>query len=180
MLGVADCSNGTILREPRVHSRAVFIHRRATHTRTCILEARLSLRQKWLIYLQAFTTSAATSSMSRALSFVNGLGMSRSESATSPLTETSKQPLRGFSSLILTCTPGMPAFTRASSFVALVLNAPQDLQASILTTVSFEVGAFFVAFALVSLAAEASALRFGAMCDIDLRSLWRRESSRNK
>ena len=51
--------------------------------------------------------------------------------AASPFTRTSKQPLRGFSSLILMGTPGAPAFSRASSLVARVLNAPQDLQASI-------------------------------------------------
>lgn len=51
-----------------------------------------------------------------------------------PLTETSKQPVRGFSSLIFTVAPGKPAFTRASSLEALVLNAPQLLHASILTT----------------------------------------------
>ena len=78
----------------------------------------------------------------------------------SPFTVTSKQPLRGFSSLTTTFADE-PAFTSASSFVARVLNAPHDLHASILTMASFV--AFFVAFALVSLAAEASALRFGAM-----------------
>ena len=35
-----------------------------------------------------------------------------------------------------TLAPGKPALTSASSLVALVLNAPQDLQASILTKAS--------------------------------------------
>ena len=81
-------------------------------------------------------TSAATSSMSSALSLPNGRGMSSNERAVSPFTVTSKQPLRGFSSLTTTLAPGKPALTSASSLVALVLNAPQDLQASILTKAS--------------------------------------------
>lgn len=56
------------------------------------------------------------------------------ERATSPLTITSKQPFRGFSSFTTTFAPGKPAFTSASNLVARVLNAPQDLHASILTT----------------------------------------------
>ena len=74
--------------------------------------------------------------MSSALSLPNGRGMSSSERAVSPFTVTSKQPLRGFSSLTTTLAPGKPALTSASSLVALVLNAPQDLQASILTKAS--------------------------------------------
>ena len=50
----------------------------------------------------------------------------------SPFTVTSKQPLRGFSSLTTTFADE-PAFTSASSLVARVLNAPHDLHASILT-----------------------------------------------
>jgi len=79
-------------------------------------------------------TLFATSSITSALSLVNGRGMSVSERMVAPLTETSKQPVRGFSSLIFTVAPGKPAFTRASSLEALVLNAPQLLHASILTT----------------------------------------------
>ena len=60
--------------------------------------------------------------------------MSSNESLVLPLTVTSKQPLRGFSSLMMTSAAGNPAAMRASSFVALVLKAPQDLHASILTT----------------------------------------------
>ena len=60
---------------------------------------------------------------------------------------TSKQPFLGFSSLTTTLAPGKPAFTRASSLVALVLNAPQDLQASILTSASPPLAAFFGAAA---------------------------------
>ena len=71
--------------------------------------------------------------MSSAFSLANGRGMSSSESVTSPLTETSKQPLRGFSSFTTILADGYPALTSASSFVARVLKAPQDLHASILT-----------------------------------------------
>ena len=46
-------------------------------------------------------------------------------------TLTSKQPLRGFSALIVTLPPA--ALTAASIFAARVLNAPHDLHASILT-----------------------------------------------
>ena len=67
--------------------------------------------------------------------------MSKSDSATLPFTLTSKHPLRGFSSLTTTLAAGKPAFTRASSFVALVLKAPQDLHASILTMALPEVDA---------------------------------------
>ncbi len=41
-----------------------------------------------------------------------------------PFTLTSKQPLRGFSALMLTVAPTPLALTSVSSFVALVLNAP--------------------------------------------------------
>lgn len=44
-------------------------------------------------------------------------------------TLTSKQPLRGFSALIVTLPPA--ALTAASIFAARVLNAPHDLHASI-------------------------------------------------
>ena len=71
--------------------------------------------------------------MSSALSFANGRGMSSSERLTSPFTFTSNAPLRGFSALMVIVAAGKAAFTRASSFVDLVLNAPQDLQASIST-----------------------------------------------
>ena len=46
-------------------------------------------------------------------------------------TLTSKQPLRGFSALIVTLPPA--AFTAASIFAARVLNAPHDLHASMVT-----------------------------------------------
>ena len=59
-----------------------------------------------------------------------------------PFTVTSKQPFRGFSLLMTILAAGNPALTRASSLVALVLNAPQLLQASILTVASPPAGAF--------------------------------------
>ena len=46
-------------------------------------------------------------------------------------TLTSKQPLRGFSALIVTLPPA--ALTAASIFAARVLNAPHDLHASMVT-----------------------------------------------
>lgn len=83
-------------------------------------------------HLHALSTSAATLSMSSALSFVNGRGMSSREITFLPLTTISKAPFRGFSALMLQeATP----LTAASIFVARVLNAFQDLQASMLTTV---------------------------------------------
>ena len=67
--------------------------------------------------------------MSSALSGPNGRGMSRSETMVLSPTLTSKQPLRGFSALIVTLPPA--ALTAASIFAARVLNAPHDLHASI-------------------------------------------------
>ena len=81
-------------------------------------------------YFIAARTSFATSSMSSAFSAGNGRFMSRSSSTVFPPTVTTKAPLRGFSLLTSTVTPGK-AF--ASRF-ALVLNAPQLLQASTSTT----------------------------------------------
>lgn len=63
------------------------------------------LYSKPVIYM-ALRTSLATSSMSSALSLVKGRGMSVSEITLSPFTRTSKQPFRGFSSLILICAAG--------------------------------------------------------------------------
>ena len=65
--------------------------------------------------------------MSSALSGPNGRGMSRSETMVLSPTLTSKQPLRGFSALIVTLPPA--ALTAASIFAARVLNAPHDLHA---------------------------------------------------
>ena len=67
--------------------------------------------------------------MSSAFNFVKGRGMSVSDRTVVPFAVISKQPLRGFSSLILTTAVGSSAFRSVSSFVARVLNAPQDLHA---------------------------------------------------
>eukprot|EP00324_Dicrateria_rotunda_P006349 CAMPEP_0206161546 /NCGR_PEP_ID=MMETSP1474-20131121/7749_1 /ASSEMBLY_ACC=CAM_ASM_001110 /TAXON_ID=97495 /ORGANISM="Imantonia sp., Strain RCC918" /LENGTH=92 /DNA_ID=CAMNT_0053563501 /DNA_START=257 /DNA_END=535 /DNA_ORIENTATION=- len=83
------------------------------------------------LYLIAFTTSAATDSMSSAFSLVNGRGMSVRDRTTAPLAVTSKQPLRGFSAFITTLAPGTAALMNFSRFTERVLKAPQDLHASI-------------------------------------------------
>lgn len=100
--------------------------------------------------------------MTSAFNLVKGRGMSRSDRTISPLTRTSKQPLRGFSGFIETSTPGLAAFISFSNYLFLddkvnirarflkirrrdykklafpdrVLNAPQLLQASITTPVA--------------------------------------------
>lgn len=66
-------------------------------------------------------------------STLKGLGMSVRLRTASSLTRTSKHPFRGFSGLILTSRPGFSALSSFSSFVARVLNAPQLLQASMIT-----------------------------------------------
>ena len=85
----------------------------------------IPLRVEDAFYIAA-RTSFATSSMSSALSAGKGRFMSSSSSTVLPPTVTTKAPLRGFSLLTSTVTPGR-AF--ASRF-ALVLNAPQLLQAN--------------------------------------------------
>ena len=69
---------------------------------------------------------------------MNGRGISVRLSTGSPLTRTSKQPFLGLSSLTLMDAEGIPALTRFSSFVALVLKAPQDLHASMAMRASFD------------------------------------------
>ena len=68
--------------------------------------------------------------MSSAFSAGNGRFMSRSSSTVFPPTVTTKAPLRGFSLLTSTVTPGRALASR----FARVLNAPQLLQASTSTT----------------------------------------------
>ena len=107
----------------------------------------------------------ATSSMSSAFSAGNGRFMSRSSSTVLPPTVTTKAPFLGFSLFTSTVTPGR-AF---ASLFALVLNAPQLLQASTDTTpppdalevalglaaVGFLAGALdFVFFAMAALAMD--------------------------
>ena len=81
-------------------------------------------------YFIAARTSFATSSMSSAFSAGNGRFMSSSSSTVLPPTVTTNAPLRGFSLLTSTVTPGKALASR----FARVLNAPQLLQASTSTT----------------------------------------------
>lgn len=105
-----------------------------------------------------------TASMSKALSLVNGRGMSVRLSTTAPSTRISKQPLRGFSALIEILAPGTAALTSASTLAARLLKAPQDLQASISTPAPDDDGgaAFGAAFVLAA-AGFFTMVFFGAM-----------------
>ena len=94
-------------------------------------------------YFIAARTSFATSSMSSALSAGNGRFMSSSSSTVLPPTVTTKAPLRGFSLLTSTVTPGSALASR----FARVLNAPQLLQASTSTTAPEEPALGFLALA---------------------------------
>ena len=115
-------------REPRVvalgaEASLVRFGLRASYpTRTLPRPGRMSPAQS------AAVTFLAKSSMSSALSGPNGRGMSRSETMVLSPTLTSKQPLRGFSALIVTLPPA--ALTAASIFAARVLNAPHERHAS--------------------------------------------------
>mmetsp|Transcript_5444 Transcript_5444/g.17272 ORF Transcript_5444/g.17272 Transcript_5444/m.17272 type:complete len:248 (-) Transcript_5444:21-764(-) len=111
---------------------------------------------------KTFSTSAATSSMSSAFSAGKGRFMSRSSTTFVSPTETTKAPLRGFSSLIFTSALPSKAF---KTLFARVLNAPQLLQASTTTTPPSDGGASAFVFAAFfgSLSFFAEALRFGAM-----------------
>lgn len=118
--------------------------------------------------------SSASASMSSALSFVKGLGMSSSSRKVFE-PRTTNAPLRGLSGLMLTLKPA--ALRRPSSLVARVLNAPQDLHASIKidllpapagaaegTAEASALGAALAFFAAPpSEALSAAALRLGAM-----------------
>ena len=71
--------------------------------------------------------------MSRAFNFVKGLGMSNSSNRVFPAGEViTKAPFRGFSGLISHFIPA--ALTAFSTAAARVLNAPHDLQCSIVST----------------------------------------------
>eukprot|EP00310_Coccolithus_braarudii_P022367 CAMPEP_0183332860 /NCGR_PEP_ID=MMETSP0164_2-20130417/1917_1 /TAXON_ID=221442 /ORGANISM="Coccolithus pelagicus ssp braarudi, Strain PLY182g" /LENGTH=120 /DNA_ID=CAMNT_0025501667 /DNA_START=395 /DNA_END=753 /DNA_ORIENTATION=+ len=120
--------------------------------------------------------------MSSAFSGLNGRGMSVRESTMVPLAVTSKQPLRGFSGLTDTVTLGTSFFTRASSFVALVLNAPHDLHASIsrnkpVSAAALPTTAGDACFFLLAVdASPAAALRFGGI--LFARMSWAIDTSR--
>ena len=110
-------------------------------------------------YFIAARTSLATSSMSSAFSAGNGRFMSSSSSTVLPPTETTKAPLRGFSLFTSTVTPGRALASR----FALVLNAPQLLQASTDTTPPLDDLEVALALAAVGFLAGALALVFFAM-----------------
>ena len=128
------------------------------------------MRVERRLYIAA-RTSFATSSMSSALRAGKGRFMSSSSSTVLPPTVTTKAPLRGFSLFTSTVTPGKALASR----FALVLNAPQLLQASTSTTappldaldvalglaaVGFLAGALdFVFFAMAALAMDLPRLR---------------------
>ena len=101
----------------------------------------------------------ATSSMSRAFRAGKGRFMSRSSSTVLPPTLTTKAPLRGFSLLTSTVTPGKALASR----FARVLNAPQLLQASTSTTEPEELALGFFALAADGFLAGALALVFFAI-----------------
>ena len=94
-------------------------------------------------YFIAARTSFATSSMSSAFSAGKGRFMSSSSRTVLPPTVTTKAPFRGFSLLTSTVTPGKAL----ASLFALVLNAPQLLQASTSTTAPEEPALGFLALA---------------------------------
>ena len=110
-------------------------------------------------YFIAARTSFATSSMSSAFSAGNGRFMSSSSSTVLPPTVTTKAPLRGFSLLTATVTPGKALASR----FALVLNAPQLLQASTSTTAPEEPALGFLALAADGFLAGAFDFVFLAM-----------------
>ena len=82
-----------------------------------------------IVYWQAFTIFALSAAMSSAFSLVKGLGISSNSRSTLPEGEvTTNAPLRGLSGFIWTFKPA--AFAAFSIAAARVLNAPQDLQCS--------------------------------------------------
>ena len=120
------------------------------------------------IQARALTTSLATSSISSAFSLVNGRGISSSDSTALSPTRTSKHPLRGFSGLTVIEAEGKSCLIKPSSLVARVLNACQDLQASMITSLLLAATAFFAG---ASAAAGAAAFRFfGAMSSRKFRT----------
>ena len=110
-------------------------------------------------YFIAARTSLATSSMSSAFSAGKGRFMSSSSSTVLPPTVTTKAPLRGFSLLTSTVTPGKALASR----FARVLNAPQLLQASTDTTEPEEPALGFLALAADGFLAGAFDFVFLAM-----------------
>ena len=83
-------------------------------------------------------------------------------------TLTSKQPLRGFSALIVTLPPA--ALTAASIFAARVLNAPHDLHASMVTAPPPPPPLLEGFFAIVFTGFEAAFLDFGGIFAVFLCS----------
>ena len=116
-------------------------------------------------YFIAARTSFATSSMSSAFSAGNGRFMSSSSSTVLPPTVTTKAPLRGFSLFTSTVTPGKALASR----FALVLNAPQLLQASTSTTAPPLDDLVALALAADGFLAGALALAFFAITLLSMR-----------
>ena len=87
-------------------------------------------------------------------------------------TLTSKQPLRGFSALIVTLPPA--ALTAASIFAARVLNAPHDLHASMVTAPPpLPLAGFDLAMVLTGLEAGFD-LDFGGIFAVVVLCAWAR------
>ena len=132
--------------------------RRLVYRRPVINAPRIPLRVE-AAYFIAARTSFATSSMSSAFSAGNGRFISSSSSTVFPPTVTTNAPLRGFSLLTSTVTPGRALASR----FARVLNAPQLLQASTDTTAPEEPALGFFALAADGFLAGALALVFFAI-----------------
>uniref|UniRef100_A0A7S1I024 Uncharacterized protein n=2 Tax=Eutreptiella gymnastica TaxID=73025 RepID=A0A7S1I024_9EUGL len=92
-----------------------------------------TMRPRDLLPYNAARTFWPSASMSSAFKAGKGRAMPTREMMTVSPTFTSKVPLRGFSGLMSTVTPFAPSLMIFSSLVARVLNAPQDLQASMVT-----------------------------------------------
>ena len=148
---------GVYAREPEEHKKG---SRPPTRLRRRpVMDAPLIPLRVEDAYFIAARTSFATSSMSSAFSAGNGRFMSSSSSTVLPPTETTKAPLRGFSLFTSTVTPGRALASR----FALVLNAPQLLQASTDTTPPPDALEVALGLAAVGFLAGALALVFLAI-----------------
>ena len=148
---------GVYAREPEEHKKGSRPPTRLI--RRPVMDAPLIPLRVEGAYFIAARTSFATSSMSSAFSAGNGLFMSSSSSTVLPPTVTTKAPLRGFSLLTSTVTPGKALASR----FARVLNAPQLLQSSTSTTEPEEPALGFLALAADGFFAGAFAFVFLAI-----------------
>ena len=113
-----------------------------------LIHAKTLIIRTTCTYWHALMIFELSRAMSSAFSLVKGLGMSNSSRSTLPEGEvTTKAPFRGFSGLISTLKPA--AFTAFSMAAARVLNAPQDLQCSMVITPSRETSLLDVTDAFV-------------------------------